>query len=102
MMAHVLNQGRLFGLTPLDWAVLLVGMTGCGALTSLFLSRPSRALRAATGRGGALRRLIRGPFGKRHKSRFNLALPRHAPCRPKNTLGDSLQIAVWSPQKRTP
>jgi hypothetical protein len=23
MMAHVLNQGRLFGLTPLDWALLL-------------------------------------------------------------------------------
>ena len=36
MMAHVLNQGRLFGLAPLDWVVLLVGMTGCGALTSLF------------------------------------------------------------------
>jgi hypothetical protein len=36
MMAHVLNQGRLFGLTPLDWAVLLVGVTLCGAVTSLF------------------------------------------------------------------
>ena len=36
MMAHVLNQGRLFGLTPLDWAVLLLGVTLCGAVTSLF------------------------------------------------------------------
>jgi hypothetical protein len=31
-----MSRGRLFGLTPLDWAVLLVGMTFCGALTSLF------------------------------------------------------------------
>ena len=36
MMAHVMSEGRLFSLKPFDWAVLLVGMTLCGALTSLF------------------------------------------------------------------
>jgi hypothetical protein len=36
MMTHVMSEGRLFGLTPFDWAVLLVGLTVCGALTSLF------------------------------------------------------------------
>jgi hypothetical protein len=36
MMAHVISEGRLFSLKPFDWAVLLVGMTLCGALTSLF------------------------------------------------------------------
>ena len=34
MMTHVTS--RLFGLTAFDWAVLLVGTTGCGVLTSLF------------------------------------------------------------------
>jgi hypothetical protein len=36
MMAHVISEDRLFGLKPFDRAVLLVGMTLCGALTSLF------------------------------------------------------------------
>jgi hypothetical protein len=36
MIAHISNQGRLFGLTPPDWALLLVGITLCGALPSLF------------------------------------------------------------------
>jgi hypothetical protein len=36
MMTHVVSENRLFGLTPFDWAVLLVGMTACAALTSLF------------------------------------------------------------------
>jgi hypothetical protein len=36
MMAHVISEGRLLSLKPFDWAVLLVGMTLCGALTSLF------------------------------------------------------------------
>jgi hypothetical protein len=35
-MTHVLNQGRLLGLTPPDWALLSVGITLCWALTSLF------------------------------------------------------------------
>jgi len=35
MMMHVMSDGRLFGLTLFDWAALLVGMTGCGVLTSL-------------------------------------------------------------------
>jgi hypothetical protein len=35
-MTHVMSEGRLFGLTPFDWAVLLIGMTVCAALTSLF------------------------------------------------------------------
>jgi hypothetical protein len=36
MMTHLLNQGRLFGLAPPDWALLLVGITLSWALTSLF------------------------------------------------------------------
>lgn len=36
MMMHIISQGRLFSLKPFDWAVLLVGMTLCGTLTSLF------------------------------------------------------------------
>jgi hypothetical protein len=35
MMMQVMSDGRLFGLTLFDWAALLVGMTGCGVLTSL-------------------------------------------------------------------
>jgi hypothetical protein len=38
MMAYVASEGRLFGLTPTDWAVLLVGMMLCGVLTPLFLT----------------------------------------------------------------
>ena len=38
MMAYVAREGRLFGLTPTDWAVLLVGMMLCGVLTPLFLT----------------------------------------------------------------
>ena len=38
MMAYVASEGRLFWLTPTDWAVLLVGMMLCGVLTSLFLT----------------------------------------------------------------
>lgn len=37
MMAHMATGGRLFGLTPTDWAVLLGG-TLCGALMPLFLN----------------------------------------------------------------
>jgi hypothetical protein len=37
MMAYVASEGRLFGLTPTDWAVLLVGMMLCGVLTPLYL-----------------------------------------------------------------
>jgi hypothetical protein len=36
MIAHVISEGRLFSLKPFDWAVLLVGMALCGAVTSLF------------------------------------------------------------------
>ena len=35
-MTHVISEGRLFGLTLFDWVLMLVGMAGCGALTSLF------------------------------------------------------------------
>jgi hypothetical protein len=35
MMTHVVSGGRLFGLKPFDWAVLLVGMLSGGMLTSL-------------------------------------------------------------------
>ena len=35
-MTYVMSEGRLFGLTPFDWVLMLVGMAGCGALTSLF------------------------------------------------------------------
>ena len=36
MMTYLVSQGRLFGLTLFDWALLLLGMTLCGVLTSLF------------------------------------------------------------------
>ena len=36
MVAHIVSDGRLFGLKPFDWVMLLAGMTLCGALTSLF------------------------------------------------------------------
>jgi hypothetical protein len=35
MVAHIMSEGRLFGLKPFDWAMLLAGMTLCGALTFL-------------------------------------------------------------------
>jgi hypothetical protein len=38
MMAYLASEGRLFGLTPTDWAVLLGGMILCGVLTPLFLT----------------------------------------------------------------
>jgi hypothetical protein len=37
MMSHVLNDGRLFGLGPVDWSVLLGSFVLCGLLTA-FLS----------------------------------------------------------------
>jgi hypothetical protein len=36
MMAHIMSEGRLLGLAPFDWSVLLLGMMFCGILTSLF------------------------------------------------------------------
>jgi hypothetical protein len=36
-MSRVLNQGRLFGLGPVDWSVLLGSFALCGLLTA-FLS----------------------------------------------------------------
>jgi hypothetical protein len=36
MISCVLSEGRLFGLTPFDWSVLLGSSTLCGLLT-LFL-----------------------------------------------------------------
>ena len=38
VMANLANEGRLFGLTPTDWALLLAGMMLCGVLTPLFLA----------------------------------------------------------------
>jgi hypothetical protein len=38
MMAYVVSDGRLFGLTPTDWALLIGGMVLCGVITPLFLS----------------------------------------------------------------
>jgi hypothetical protein len=38
MMAYVASEGRLFWLTPTDWAVLLGGMMLCALLTPLFLA----------------------------------------------------------------
>ena len=37
IMSHVLNEGRLFGLGPVDWSVLLGSFALCGLLTA-FLS----------------------------------------------------------------
>jgi hypothetical protein len=35
MLSCVLTEGRLFGLAPLDWSVLLGGSVLCGLLTLL-------------------------------------------------------------------
>jgi hypothetical protein len=35
MMTRVLNQGRLFGLGPVDWSVLLGSFALCGLMTAL-------------------------------------------------------------------
>ena len=37
MMSYVLNEGRLFGLGPVDWSLLLGSFVLCGLLTA-FLS----------------------------------------------------------------
>ena len=37
MMSQVLNEGRLFGLGPVDWSLLLGSFVLCGLLTA-FLS----------------------------------------------------------------
>jgi hypothetical protein len=36
MIGCVMSEGRLFGLTPSDWTVLLGSLTLCGLLTLLF------------------------------------------------------------------
>jgi hypothetical protein len=36
MMAHVVSDGRLFGLKPSDWSMLLVGVALCGFVMLLF------------------------------------------------------------------
>jgi len=36
MISWVLSEGRLFGLTPADWSMLLGSSTLCGVLTLLF------------------------------------------------------------------
>jgi hypothetical protein len=36
MGVYVMSEGRLFGLTPSDWSVLLGSFTLCGLLTLLF------------------------------------------------------------------
>ena len=36
MMAYVVGEGRLFGLKPSEWSVLLVSVALCGFLTLLF------------------------------------------------------------------
>ena len=35
MMTRVLNEGRLFGLGPVDWSVLLGSFALCGLMTAL-------------------------------------------------------------------
>ena len=36
MLAYVVSDGRLFGLKPSEWAMLLVGVILCGLVTLLF------------------------------------------------------------------
>ena len=36
MISCVMGEGRLFGLTPFDWSMLLGSSTLCGFLTLLF------------------------------------------------------------------
>ena len=36
MITYAVGEGRLFGLTPSDWSVLLGSLALCGLLTLLF------------------------------------------------------------------
>jgi len=36
MMTYVVSEGRLFGLTPSEWTMMLVGVALCGFITLLF------------------------------------------------------------------
>ena len=36
MMKYVVSEGRLFGLTPSEWSMMLVGVAFCGFITLLF------------------------------------------------------------------
>jgi hypothetical protein len=36
MMTYVVSEGRLFGLTPSEWSMMLVGVAFCGFITLLF------------------------------------------------------------------
>lgn len=36
MMAYVISEGRLFGLKPSEWSLMLVGVALCGLMTLLF------------------------------------------------------------------
>ena len=36
MMAYVISEGRLFGLKPSEWSLMLVGIALCGLMTLLF------------------------------------------------------------------
>jgi hypothetical protein len=36
MMTYVISEGRLFGLTPAEWSMMLGGVAICGIITLLF------------------------------------------------------------------
>ena len=36
MMTYVVSDGRLFGLNPSEWTMMLVGVALCGFITLLF------------------------------------------------------------------
>ena len=36
MMTYVISEGRLFGLNPSEWSMMLIGVTLCGLMTLLF------------------------------------------------------------------
>jgi hypothetical protein len=35
-MTYVISDGRLFGLNPSEWSMMLIGVTLCGLMTLLF------------------------------------------------------------------
>jgi len=36
MMTYVVSDGRLLGLNPAEWSIMLVGVALCGFMTLLF------------------------------------------------------------------
>jgi len=72
MMTYVVSEGRLFGLTPSDWTMMLVGVALCGIITLLFwLPNSGRCRPSWRGR-------LRGNLGTGGRKRLGDTLPRRS------------------------